>query len=861
MLSSSTGMIALHDLRLVALSMLVATMASYVALELATRVSASKGRAARHWLVAGGATMGIGIWSMHFIAMLALRMPMPMAYSTSVTVASLLIAMLASGIALHVVSGATMGRLRLLGGGVLMGLGIAAMHYTGMAAMKVSAPIRYDPGLFALSIGFAILVSLVALWLAFRLRGESMRSGSWRKAGSALVMGVAICGMHYTGMAAVIAIPHAIPANTPALDDHWLALAVGMFTLVLLAATLVVSMFDAWGRRVFGRATELAEANAALQAEIRERRQIEDDLRESRSRLAEAQQIAHVGSWEWDVGTGRVSWTEELYRMYGIAPGQFQGTFEAFLSCVHPEDRDRVAATVQASMASRSPLEVEHRVVRANGDIGILQCRGRVITDADGHVVRMIGSGQDITESRNVEQRLRQLAHYDSLTALPNRRLFQDSLKAAMAQADRQHRSVFLLFLDIDNFKDVNDHLGHAVGDELLRQVSQRLMACLRSRDTVGRLGGDEFGVILLAPPDPDVAVIVADKILAALRAPFEIESHVVSTSVSIGIAVYPTDCADADTLVRYVDLAMYEAKNAGRNAHRFYTEAMNQRARAKVELQAALRQALERDEFVLHYQPKLCLRSNRWVGVEALLRWNRPGHGLVPPLEFIPALEASGLIVPVGAWVIEQACRQLRTWDDSGEPPLPIAVNLSVQQLAPRLPIPGVDRQPQPHSPLYAVASDSMCARQVAHGMLEFELTESTLMSNTDQSIETLQQLKGLGIRISVDDFGTGYSSLAYLQRLPLDAVKIDRTFIRDVTTDDGAASITLAIIGMAHRLNLKVVAEGVETREQLEFLRAHGCDEAQGYYLARPMPMERLQALVRAPRGVPAAEKVMPA
>jgi diguanylate cyclase (GGDEF)-like protein/PAS domain S-box-containing protein len=702
----------------------------------------------------------------------------------------------------------------------------------------------------------AIVVAIVALWLAFRLRGESMRSGSWRKAGSAVVMGAAICGMHYTGMAAVIAIPHAVATNTPVLDTNWLALAVGTFTLILLAATLVISMFEAWGARAFGHATKLAAANAALEAEIRERRLVEDELRESRSRLAEAQQIAHVGSWEWDIDTDRVTWTDELYRMYGVDPQAFQGTLAGFLACVHPDDRDLVSQTVQASLASHSPFEFEHRVVRPDGSIAILQGRGRIVTDANGRAIRLIGSGQDITESKHVEQRLQQLAHYDSLTALPNRRLFQETLKAAMAQADLQRCSVFLLFLDIDNFKDVNDHLGHAVGDELLRQVSQRLMGCLRSRDTVGRLGGDEFGVILLAPHDPDIAVVVADKILAALRIPFEIESHVVSTSVSIGIAVYPTDCGDVHTLVRYVDLAMYEAKNCGRNAHRFYTESMNERAREKLELQVALRRALEHGQFVLHYQPKLCLKTDRWVGVEALLRWNRPGHGLVAPLEFIPALEASGLIVEVGAWVIAEACRQLRAWEDAGEQPLPIAVNVSVRQMAQPLHA-AVGTQEQ-HNPLLSIASDSMCAGQVAAGMLEFELTESTLMANTDQSIEMLEQLQRLGIAISVDDFGTGYSSLAYLKRLPLDSIKIDRTFIGDITTNEDAASIALAIIGMAQRLNLRVVAEGVETREQLEFLRAHGCDEAQGYYLARPMTMEQLEVLLRAPRGATAGSVV---
>jgi diguanylate cyclase (GGDEF)-like protein/PAS domain S-box-containing protein len=724
-------------------------------------------------------------------------------------------------------------------------------------------PLRYDPWLFALSIVVAIVVAIVALWLAFQLRGESMRSGSWRKAVSAVVMGAAVCGMHYTGMAALIAMPHAI-VNAPALDTNWLALAVGMFTLVLLAATLVVSMFEAWGARASGHATQLGIANAALQDEITERKQIEEELRESRRRLDEAQQIAHVGSWEWDVDTGRVSWTDELYRMYGIEPEQFQGTFESFLSRVHPDDRDLVTNTVQASLASHQPFQFEHRVIHPDGRIVILQGRGRIIADANGRAIRLIGSGQDITESKNVEMRLQQLAHFDPLTALPNRRLFQESLQAAMTQADRQQCAVFLMFLDVDNFKDVNDNLGHVVGDELLRQVSQRLMGCLRSRDTVGRLGGDEFGVILLAPHDPDIAVIVANKIHAALRRPFEIESHVVSTSASIGIAVYPTDCADMDTLVRYVDMAMYEAKNAGRNTHRFYTEAMNERARDKLGLEVALRQALANDEFVLHYQPKLCLKTDRWVGVEALLRWNRPGHGLVAPLEFIPALEASGLILDVGAWVIATACRQLRTWQDAGQPPLPIAVNVSVQQIAQPLPRRVADTSERPHErhhDLWSVASDSVCAHQVAKGLLEFELTESTLMSNAEQSIATLQQLQALGIKISVDDFGTGYSSLAYLRRLPLDAVKIDRTFIGDITTNEDAASIALAIISMAQRLNLKVVAEGVETRAQLDFLRAHGCDEAQGYYLARPMTLEQLEILLRAPRRATVESLVTPA
>ncbi|MCA1713772.1 MAG: EAL domain-containing protein, partial [Gammaproteobacteria bacterium] len=590
--------------------------------------------------------------------------------------------------------------------------------------------------------------------------------------------------------------------------------------------------------------------------DITERKRIETELRESRSLLAEAQHIAQVGSWEWDVVADRVRWSDELYRMYGLEPQQFEATFAGFLDRVHPDDRDRVRKTIEAAFTSLQAFEFEHRIISADGNVRVMQARGQVVADTAGRVTRMMGSGQDITEHKQAEQRLQQLAHFDALTGLPNRRLFQESLKSAMAQADAQGWLVFLLLLDLDNFKDINDSLGHAVGDELLRQVGQRLLGCLRLRDTVARLGGDEFGVILLTPSDPQLAVVIADKIQAALRAPFELEGHTVRTTVSIGITVYPTDAADQHSLVRYVDMAMYEAKQAGRNAYRFYTEAMNLRAHEKRELESALREALTREEFVLYYQPKVCLRSGRWTGVEALLRWHRPGHGLVSPVEFIPALEESGLIVPVGAWVISAACKQLHQWQQAGRPALPIAVNVSARQMVLAVKSPLEGNAPAgggtQANPLWSATANCLRKYDVASGQLEFELTESTLMSDAEHSAAMLRQLKGLGVQISVDDFGTGYSSLAYLRRFPLDAVKIDGAFIRDLTSNADDAAITLAIIGMAHRLNLTVIAECVETAEQLEFLRANGCDQVQGYYLARPMPVRELEQLWRATGGI---------
>lgn len=487
----------------------------------------------------------------------------------------------------------------------------------------------------------------------------------------------------------------------------------------------------------------------------------------------------------------------------------------------------------------------------------VVVCNGRALFERNGEKSGAVVAMHDITQRKQSELSLQQLAHFDQLTGLPNRRLFQESLDGAIRQADSQQSVVFLMFLDLDNFKDVNDTLGHAVGDGLLREVGQRLLRSVRMRDSVSRMGGDEFGVILVAPDDPEIAARIATKIIESLAAPFEIEGHTLSTSASIGITAYPLDTADAHGMVRFADLAMYEAKHSGKNSYRFYTEAMNQRVQERITLEAALRLALENEEFLLHYQPKFELQTGRWAGVEALLRWQRPGHGLVQPSDFIPALEQTGLIVQVGSWVLNHACAQLATWERQGFGPLPIAVNVSAHQMTTRTsPVrtaqAGDAVALEASMDLWTNASTCLQKHAFQAGQLEFEVTESTVMSDVEDSAEVLGRLKALGIRISVDDFGTGYSSLAYLRRFPLDTVKIDRSFIRDMTTNADDQAIALAIIGMAHRLNLKVVAEGVETAEQLDFLRTQGCDQAQGFHLARPMPLQALEALWNQTGGV---------
>jgi diguanylate cyclase (GGDEF)-like protein/PAS domain S-box-containing protein len=448
----------------------------------------------------------------------------------------------------------------------------------------------------------------------------------------------------------------------------------------------------------------------------------------------------------------------------------------------------------------------------------------------------------DVTERIRAEQKLVHLAHYDVLTGLPNRVLFYERLKQALVQAARNRWITGVMFMDVDRFKNINDTLGHDVGDQLLRQVSERLAASVRASDTVGRLGGDEFAVVLANLTAREDAAIVAQKIMQNFDAPFRLSGSEIFVTISIGITLYPDDGTEQDALIKNADAAMYRAKEEGRNTYRYYTPDMSARALRLLTLEGSLRRALERDEFLLHYQPKAAVASGSITGVEALLRWRHPERGLVPPAEFIPVLEETGLIVQASEWVLNAACRQLVQWRRAGIEPVPVAVNLSAREfLAPDL-----------------ASTISRILR--THGLdpclLELEITESSLMVNPDEAARTLEYLKRLGVGLSIDDFGTGYSSLSYLKRFPLDALKVDRSFVRDIPADANDAAITLAVISMAHSLGLKVIAEGVENPAQLAFLAQHGCDQVQGYYLARPVAAEACAGLLQARKRLPAQE-----
>jgi len=436
-------------------------------------------------------------------------------------------------------------------------------------------------------------------------------------------------------------------------------------------------------------------------------------------------------------------------------------------------------------------------------------------------------------ERKSAEERLAYLAQFDTLTGLPNRHLFRDRLMQTMAQAQRGDWPMAVLFIDLDRFKLVNDSLGHAAGDKLLQEAAARLGKCLRSGDTVGRLGGDEFGAILADLRDPADTALVAQKIIDALAQPFTIEGQEAFISASIGITLYPEDSADAGALIMNADTAMYRAKEQGRSNYQYFMREMNERSLQRVQLDGALRRALERNEFRLYYQPKADLATGRICGIEALLRWQHPERGLVSPAEFIPVLEDTGMIVPVGEWVLRTACEQARAWQDAGLTVPVISVNLSARQFQ--------------QKNLDATVRGILEQTGIDPGMVELEITESLLMHDPEGAEKILHSLKESGVKLSVDDFGTGYSSLGYLKRFPLDTLKIDRTFVRDITANSDDAMLTLAIISLAHNLRLNVIAEGVETEAQVDFLALHACDQIQGFYFCRPAPAEECGRMLR--------------
>ncbi|MEW6414533.1 MAG: EAL domain-containing protein [Pseudomonadota bacterium] len=914
----------------VAVSILLAILASYAALDASKRLAHLHHTASRlTWSLISVFTLGIGIWAMHFIGMLALRLPCGVPYDPLVTLISMIPGILASSAALGV---GWLGKrhLSLLVRSVLLGTGIGAMHYTGMAAMRLEGFVRYDPFLFALSFLVAVALSYLALYLNSGMTGTQRRHDAL----AAVILGSAVSGMHYTGMAAAYFVrgdASALPAAT--------------FTPTTLALTVTLT-------------TIFLALGALALAAIARNREMTDQLRDSEERWKFALEGSGDGIWDWNPQTDEAFYSKRWKEILGYAEDEFPGTGNAGLALVHPEDTQRVQSAIQACFAGEASYAVEFRMRCKDGAWKWILARGKLISrDARGKPTRMIGTHTDITERRQAEAQLRiaaiafesqegmmvtdpngvilrinrafteitgyteeeavgqttrllksgrhsadfyremwetlgrtgswqgeiwdrrktgeeypkwltitavkdsngvvthyvgthsditerkkaeekisELAFFDQLTGLPNRTLMLDRLKQVMTASGRDGSHGALLFIDLDNFKTLNDTLGHDVGDQLLKQAAERLKKCVRDSDTVARLGGDEFVLALggLSTIEGEAALsaeTIAGKVLDALSQPYRLGSVAHHSTASIGVTLFRNHETPIDELLKQADLAMYKSKASGRNTVHFFDPDMEAAVAGRVALETDLREAVHEERFMLHYQAQV-IGENRLSGAEVLLRWQHPRRGWVSPAAFIPVAEETGLILPLGHWVLKTACAQLSAWAARPETAhLTIAVNVSAHQFMQN------DFVDQVLGVLESTGADPR--------KLKLELTESILVGNVQTIIEKMLALKARGVGFSLDDFGTGYSSLSYLRRLPLEQLKIDQSFVRDVLSDPNDAAIASAIVALARNLGLGVIAEGVETEAQRDFLAGLGCPAYQGYLFSRPQPREEFEAL----------------
>jgi diguanylate cyclase (GGDEF)-like protein/PAS domain S-box-containing protein len=769
-----------HDYRLVLVAGTICLLAAFTAFSIFEQARRAD-RRPWAWTALAGFVAGTGIWATHFVAMLAYRPNLPIGYDLALTLLSIAAAVTITGIGWT--AALRGGRIGTLLAGAAIGAGIGTMHYVGMAAVKLPGRFAWDGTMVAASLLVGTVLSVAAL-AEHRRRPQLL---PWRPA---LLFTLAICGLHFTAMAAASIHPDSRLAVPPsAIDSTVLTFAVVAMALVILAIGFMMVLFD---RKLASNAIEEARrlrtfADAAVEGLV-------------------------VIDGERMLDANRSFLALAGFETLGDAPERLSDLLiEVNLSAL--------------SMAPDAP-PVECRLLRADGESREVELLLRPLAwrGADLRILAV----RDISERKEAAERIAHLAFHDALTGLPNRAVFADHLARIVAKADESGDSVAILCVDLDGFKAVNDIYGHPAGDALLIAAAQRLRAAVRGHELVARLGGDEFAVVQSGGDQPAHAGLLAQRVVEALGEPFALGQDTVRISASIGVALFPADAADPESLVRNADMALYRAKADGRGTARFYEAAMDEALRRRRLLEADLGQAIGRGELSIHYQPLADLESGSILGFEALLRWDHAELGAIGPATFIPLAEESGLILKLGQWVLREACAEAARWT----PALRLSVNLSPVQFS--------------HGDLAAEVESVLAETGLDPGRLELEITEGLLIKDADKAIIILERLKALGVQISMDDFGTGYSSLSYFRMFPFDKVKIDQSFIRDMIGNPQARAIIRSVIGLGQGLGMPVVAEGVETAEQLEALRAEGCDQVQGYWISRPGPIAHFEGVV---------------
>jgi diguanylate cyclase (GGDEF)-like protein len=781
-----------HDWRLVVLAGVVCLLSSACGISLFYRAKATFGRARLLWVVLDAAAAGCGIWATHFIAMLAYDPGISTCYDPGLTIVSLILAIAITGVGLSI---ALSNLSRWTGpiAGAVIGGGIAAMHFTGMMALEVPGHISWSVELVLASLFLGVLFGCLAFVVATRNDG---RRDYWF---ATFALALAIVSHHFTAMGAVSVIPDPrIVTNALSLSPTSLSLVVAGVATIILGMSLVASMSA---------------------------RQSQDKLGKQRILLDAALENMSQGLAMFDAD-GRVTLCNERYaRMTEVPYAAVQG--QSLL--------DLFKLRKAAGNFPDDPQEVFMRIL---AEMRLGKSAMRIMQTLKGRSIRVIeepmsGGGwvatlEDITAWREAQEKLAYLAHHDPLTSLPNRTKFREDLEQTLLRVNRDGR-VAVLCLDLDHFKEINDSLGHPIGDDLLKDVASRLRTSVREGDTVARLGGDEFAIVQAGTDlQASESSSLAERLVEIVGAAYAIHGHQLNIGVSIGIAFAPNDGEDPDQLLKNADMALYRAKEDGRGTYRFFEPGMDARAQARRVLEIDLRAALTRDEFEVHYQPIHDLNTDQITAFEALIRWNHPLRGMISPMDFIPLAEETGLITQLGDWILRKACMDAAAWSRE----VRVAVNLSPVQFR--------------NSNLVQSVISALAASGLAPERLELEITESVLLQDSEATLAALHKLRSFGVKISMDDFGTGYSSLSYLRSFPFDKIKIDRSFVHELATREDSMAIVRAVTGLGKSLGISIVAEGVETNEQLGLLRTEGCTEVQGFLFSRPRPAQDVEAML---------------